>query len=60
MANDPLKDLINGVGIMCEMAGLFRDHLLRNGFTREEAVVMSSEVIKTMLTQAANGNTKGE
>lgn len=59
MANDPLKDLITGVGVMCEMAGLFRDNLLRNGFTREEAVLMSSEVIKTMLKQASE-NTKGE
>lgn len=48
MDNDTLKNLINGIGAMCEMAGLLRDNLIKNGFTRDEAVaIVNSFIVET-------------
>jgi hypothetical protein len=46
MNKDDLKQLINGIGAICEMAGIIRDNLMKNGFTREEACAMTSDVIR--------------
>lgn len=59
MDNDKLNELITGVGVICEMAAILRDNLIRNGFTREEAVMISSKFIETTFQQAAD-NAKGE
>ena len=48
MDKDTLKQLINGLGAICEMAGIIRDNLMKNGFTRKEACEMASEVILEM------------
>lgn len=37
MNNDMLNDLITGIGAIGEIAGLLRDNLIKNGFTRKEA-----------------------
>lgn len=59
MDNESLNSLIAGVGAICEMAALIRDNLMRNGFTREEAVMISSRFLETTFKQAAN-DAKGE
>lgn len=45
MDNDTLKDFIQGIGAICETAGLLRTGFINNGFTREEAVQMASDFI---------------
>lgn len=45
MYNDTLKDFIQGIGAICETAGLLRTGFINNGFTREEAVQMASDFI---------------
>ena len=48
MDNEALKNLVNGIGAMCEMAGLLRDNLIKNGFTREEAVT----IVRSFITES--------
>ena len=43
--NNQLKNFVTGIGAMCEMVGLIRDDLVKNGFTREEACQIVSQVI---------------
>lgn len=55
MNNDDLRNLINGIGAICEMAGVLRDNLIRNGFTREEACRMVTSVLSEAF-RAPNSN----
>lgn len=48
MDNSKLKEFIQGIGAICETAGLLRTGFLNNGFTREESVKMTSEFIIAM------------
>lgn len=48
--NNSLKDLIMATGALCEMAGLLRDNLIRNGFTREEAVNIAGSYVVAVAT----------
>lgn len=44
-----LKGLIDGIGAIAEVAGVMRDSLITNGFTRKEACEMVSDfIIRTM------------
>lgn len=36
--NNPVNGLIASIGAMCEMAGVMRENLIKNGFSREEAL----------------------
>lgn len=45
MDNNSLKDFIQGIGAICETAGLLRTGFMNNGFTREEAVKMASDYL---------------
>lgn len=51
--NEQLKQLIEALGGMSEICGIFRDGLLASGFTREEACALVglflSESLKTIL-----------
>lgn len=58
--SDSIKDLINGMGALAETAGIFRDMLVKNGFTRSEAISMCKTYISTTLSSAAGGNKDGE
>ena len=53
---DHLGKLIEGIGSMAEMAAIIRDALIKNGFTRSEAVSISSNCITSMLRNANGGN----
>ena len=43
--DENIKNLINAIGSLAEMAGAMRDTLMANGFTREEAVKMAADFI---------------
>ena len=43
--NNPLNDILVGIGCLCEMAGLVRTNLMNNGYTREEACQISKEIV---------------
>lgn len=51
--NNDVKNLIDALGATVEMASILRDQLVQNGFTREEAVKMSSEFIIGIIRAAA-------
>ena len=53
-----LKKLIEGIGSMAEMAAIIRDALIKNGFTRSEAVEIASNFI-TSIIRNAGGNNNG-
>lgn len=53
---DHLGKLIEGIGSMAEMAAIIRDALIKNGFTRSEAVGIASNCITSMLRNANGGN----
>ena len=54
--DNQLKKLIEGIGSMAEMAAIIRDALIKNGFTRSEAVGIASNCITSMLRNANGGN----
>ena len=54
--DNQLGKLIEGIGSMAEMAAIIRDALIKNGFTRSEAVGIASNCITSMLTSSAGGN----
>ena len=41
MDDDQIQDVINSVGTMAEVLGLFRDALLRNGFDPDEVMYLT-------------------
>ena len=45
-----MRELVMLVGAAAELCGLLRDQLISNGFTREEAVAMSTEYLKILAT----------
>ena len=53
--NDVAK-LINGIGAIAEVSGLFLKELMKNGFTREESMVLVGEMIKVTFSSAGGNN----
>lgn len=43
-----MNDLLNAVGALAEMCALMRDELMKNGFTRKEAISMATEYLKNI------------
>ena len=56
--DNQLRKLIEGIGSMAEMAAIIRDALIKNGFTRSEAVDIASNFI-TSIIRNAGGNNNG-
>ena len=56
-ANNQIRRMIDSIGAVAEMSGVFLKEFLRNGFTREEAVFMISEITTSILS---GGNKKKE
>ena len=48
--HDNVKDIVTAIGAVCEMAGIMRRHLLRNGFNRKEATQIVGAFICNILT----------
>ena len=55
--NNQIKRMIDSIGAVAEMSGVFLKEFLRNDFTREEAVFMISEITTSILS---GGNNKEE
>lgn len=53
-ANNKFQEFISTIGMMGELAALIRDVLIKNGFTREEAVKIVSDMISTLFTSFGN------
>lgn len=45
-----LRNFLNAVGAMGELAGALRDSLMRAGFTREESVLIVKDVLVKMMS----------
>ena len=54
--NEELKNLINAVGVLAEMMRLFREELLKNGFTRNETLYLVSEYMRAHLKPNNNNS----
>lgn len=52
---DKLSELLTAINALAEMIGEYRDGLIRNGFTRKEAIELCKEYTKTVL---GNGKSK--
>lgn len=57
---NPIKELINGIGAICEIAGLMRDNLIHNGFTRKEACDIVGRYVSDIFRNAGNNEKKDE
>ena len=44
-----MEELLTSIGSTAELAGIMREHFIRAGFTRTEAVQMTMEVIKEII-----------
>lgn len=52
-----VKNFIEAIGSMAEMAAIIREALIKNGFTRSEAVgIASNFIILTMRNAWGNNN----
>ena len=49
---DKIKNLINGIGAMAEVLGVYRTSLLQSGFSCEEAFKLSQD-LEQMIFEAA-------
>ena len=47
-----VQDLINSIGALAEIGSYMRDELIRQHFTREEAVTIVSNVLCSILTSS--------
>lgn len=44
-----IAELLDALGSLSEMAGFFRDNLMRQGFTRGEAVMLAGQFLCAMI-----------
>ena len=56
MNKDDVTKLINGIGAIAEVSGLFFNELMKNGFTREESMVLVGEMIKVTFSSVGGNN----
>lgn len=55
--DNQVENFIEAVGSMTEMAAIIREALIKNGFTRSEAVdIASNFIISTMRNAGGNNN----
>ena len=54
--NNELKTFIQAVGALAEVMRLFRDSLIKNGFTRREAI----QLTETFMVEQLNKGTQTE
>ena len=56
MNKNDITKLINGIGAIAEVSGLFLNELMKNGFTREESMMLVGEMIKVTFSSAGGNN----
>lgn len=47
-----IAEVLNALGSLTEMAGFLRDNLMRHGFTRGEAVMLSGQFLCAMIPKS--------
>lgn len=50
------QELINALGAMAETSGILLTQLVKNGFTRDEAVDMCKTYLAAAITRNSGGN----
>lgn len=58
-SEEKIKGLIMGIGAIAELLKIYRDSLLANGFTREEAFILCQD-LEQMVFETAGGNRNDE
>lgn len=59
MNEDPkamVQKMIDSIGALSEMAGILRDSLMQNGFTREESVGIACEFVISTIIHGGNND----
>ena len=54
--NEELEQFVLGMGALAESLRLFRDELLKNGFTRSEAMRLAEAFLRETISSATNKN----
>ena len=52
--SDAVKELVTAIGAISETLGLLRESLIKNGFTRQEAVQMCNTYLATTVSNGKN------
>ena len=50
--SEQIAKVLNDLGSLTEMAGFLRDNLMRHGFTRGEAVMLSGQFLCAMIPKS--------
>ena len=58
--NEKVKEIVNAIGSLGEMCGIFLASLLKNGFTREEAIFLVQHYMSTTLSGGFRNNQEDE
>lgn len=58
--NEQVKEMVNAIGSLGEICGIFLASLLKSGFTREEAILLVQHYITTTLMSGFRNNQEGE
>lgn len=53
--SDDLRRLFQSIGALSEMLAIIREELIKNGFTRAEAVYLVGIVLQNMIDDKTNG-----
>lgn len=56
MTSNAIEELRNAIGALSELSGTFRDDLIRNGFTRDEAC----KIVAVFVSETINGQKRKE
>ena len=52
--SNPVSDALAAIGAMCEISGVMREELIKNGFTRREAVALVGDYITATFSPKGN------
>ena len=58
--NEQLKNFLTGVGVMAESTKASYDAFIRTGFTAEQAIYLSCELMKELLRMSTQQNRQEE
>lgn len=47
--SDKMTELLNSIGALAEMSGIMREQLIKNGFTRQEALIIVGGMISSLI-----------
>lgn len=53
--NEEVKKMILSIGVIAEALSIMRDNLVKNGFTREEAIRLCGDFLRAMMGGGKDG-----